>query len=972
MVIKLFFLHLSPNIKQLLKAFQIEKMVLKKKWPKFISWFLTRPKTAGVFVFICLSFIIGFTVYQQYQIIKEDERREMSNTLQIVDQNIEQLLKNSYTTTLTLALTINDNGIPQNFNYVGKELMDSNSSIFAVELVPKGVIKYIYPLKGNEAAMNLNLFADSYLKKEALKSIVSQKMYFAGPLKLKQGGTGIVGRFPVFLDKKFWGFSAVIIKLENLLKSSGINSVDNSKYYFQLSKKNPVTLKEVFYLPNKSDFSKKYNISVTIPDGDWKLYLISKHQNYLYYQILIPALFGFIFAAAFGFVINSLLKMPKELQLLVHIQATKLLNSEIKYKSIFDQAAVGIAYIDSCSGNFLEINKQYCNLLGNSEQEMKKRNFQSVTHPDDLEEDSMNLEKLKSGKIREYSMEKRYITKKNAVIWTKLTVSPLWNINEQPTTHIAIIEDISSKKEAEELIKKSETRFKSLFDDSPIPLWVEDFSKVKIYLQELDLINKTPETVNNYLNQYPAVLHKCISLVKVIDVNNSSLQLFESENKEDLTSDFVKLIDPSIFVDFKKQILVITQGEKQLINETKIKNFKGEFRDIDLRWNVINGYEETLERVIVSTEDITERKASEKLILDARIRTESLINTIDGIVWECEIKNLAFSFISQKVEKILGYTPEEWLASDTFWIDHIYEEDKQWTLNFCASKTEQNLNHDFEYRMIAKDGSIVWLRDIVNIVMENGKAVSLRGIMIDITKTKEAEKELNDSFNLVTEQNKRLLNFSYIVSHNLRSHTSNISSIMDLIEISESEQERNEMIQLLKSISNSLNETMLHLNEVINIRTNIGLVSESLNLKQYIDNAQNVLAEQITLNDVSITTDIPKIVMVNYNPAYLESILYNIISNSIRYRHPERKPAISIKWIIENDLTILQISDNGVGIDLVKNADKIFGMYKTFSNNSDAKGIGLFITKNQIDAMGGNITVESEPNIGTTFKIYIQ
>lgn len=75
---------------------------------------------------------------------------------------------------------------------------------------------------------------------------------------------------------------------------------------------------------------------------------------------------------------------------------------------------------------------------------------------------------------------------------------------------------------------------------------------------------------------------------------------------------------------------------------------------------------------------------------------------------------------------------------------------------------------------------------------------------------------------------------------------------------------------------------------------------------------------------------------------------------------------------MENDMKVLQISDNGVGIDLVRNADKIFGMYKTFSNNVDSKGIGLFITKNQIDAMGGNITVESEPNIGTTFKIYIQ
>ncbi|MFE3847841.1 PAS domain S-box protein [Flavobacterium sp. LB3P45] len=655
-------------------------MILEKKWTKFISWFLNKPKTTGLLVFLFLSLVVGYIVYQQYRIVKEDEHTEMNNTLQSVQQNIEQSLRNCYTTALTLALTINDKGDPQNFDAIGKKLLESNHSISAVQLVPKGVIKYIYPMKGNEAVINLNILAPPYLK-EALKSIATQKMYFAGPLDLKQGGVGIVGRFPVFHNNVFWGFSAVVIKLNHLL-DSGINNADGSKYYFQLSKKNAVTLQEVFYLPNTSNFSKKYHISASIPDGEWKLYLISKHQNYLYYQILIPGILGLIFAAVFGFTITSLLRMPQEFQLLVHNQATKLLNSEIKYKSIFDQAAVGIAYIDSYSGNFLKINKQLCNLLGYSEQEMKEMSFQFVTYPDDLEEDLMSMAKLKEGKIRAYSMEKRYITKKNNVIWIKLTVSPLWNINEKPTTHIAIIEDISLKKEA--------------------------------------------------------------------------------------------------------------------------------------------------------------------------------------------------------------------------------------------------------------------------------------------------EKELNDSFNLVTEQNKRLLNFSYIVSHNLRSHTSNISSIMDLIEISESEEERNEMIQLLKSISNSLNETMLHLNEVINIRTNIGLVSESLNLKQYIDTAQRVLTEQITLNDVAITSMIPDDVMVNYNPAYLESILYNVISNSIRYRHPERKPAISIKWLLENEINVLQISDNGVGIDLVKNADKIFGMYKTFSNNSDAKGIGLFITKNQIDAMGGNITVESEPNIGTTFKIYIQ
>ena len=941
------------------------------KHPKFISWFLSRPKTTGFLTFLFLSYIACFIVSQQYKLIKEDEQREMNTILHVVNQNIEQSLKNCYTTTLTLALTINDKGIPENFDYVGAKLMESNSSISAVQLVPKGVIQYIYPMKGNEAAMNLNILKKPYLK-EALKSIENKKMYFAGPLKLKQGGMGIVGRFPVFRNNKFWGFSAVIIKLETFLKSSGINNIDDSKYYFQFSKKNTANQKEVFYLPNQSDFSKKYNISTYIPDGDWKLYLISKHQNYLYYQILIPAIIGFILAALFGFLIYILLKIPEELQSLVNTQATKLLNSEIKFEAIFDQAAVGIAYIDSYSGNFIEINKQYCNLLGYSHQEMKVKNFQSVTYPDDLEEDLINLEKLRKGQIRSYSLEKRYLTKAGTIIWINLTVSPLWKINEKVTSHIAIVEDISLKKETEELIKKTETRFKSLFDDSPLPLREEDFSEIKKYLQELNLINEKIEIVSNYFYSNPDVVTKCNSLVKLINVNNACLKLHKVKTKEELIIDKSSLLDFRSTDDFIKNLIAITQGKKQFIIDSRIKNAEGEYRDVNLRWNVIRGYRKTFERIIVSTEDITERRATEKIILDTKQRVESLINTIDGIVWECNIENFSFTFISKKVEHILGYTPEEWLSNHAFWADHIYAEDKEWVQNYCKSQTDANLNHDFEYRMIAKNGTIVWLRDIVNVVFENGKAVSLRGIMIDITKTKEAEKDLNNSFHLVTEQNKRLLNFSYIVSHNLRSHTSNIASIMSLIESSESEEERDQMIQLLKSVSSSLNETMLHLNEVINIRTNIGLVSEPLNLQQYIDTVQNVLNEQITSKEVSISTIMPKDVIINYNPAYLESILYNIISNSIRYSHPERKPTILIKWLLENDMKVLQISDNGVGIDLVRNADKIFGMYKTFSNNSDSKGIGLFITKNQIDAMGGNITVESEPNIGTTFKIYIQ
>jgi PAS domain S-box-containing protein len=947
-------------------------MKFKNNTLKHLSWFLTKPKTAGFLTFLLLTSIVGFIGYQQYRIIKDEEQHAMRNKLQIIRQDIEQSLKNYYTTTLTLALTINDDGIPENFEGLAKKLLQSNQTISAVQLVPKGVIRYTFPVKGNEAAIGLDILKTESLQKEALKSIQTQKMYFAGPIKLKRGGFGIVGRLPVFQNNKFWGFSAVIIKIEDLLKSSGAYDIDGSKYYFQFSKIDPVTKKELFYRPKENEFSENYTIAITIPDGDWKIALTSKNKNYLYAQIVIPAIFGLLLGGLFGFLITLILKKTAELQLLVEQQATNLSDGEIKFKSIFDQAAVGIAYLDSISGKFLAINEKYCKLLGYSAQEMQKMTFQSVTHPDELKENISNLEKLKQGTIREYAMEKRYITKSGKIIWTNLTVSPLWSINEKPSTHIAIVEDISLKKETEELIKKSENHFKSLFEDSPLPLREEDFSMVKSYLKELKLMHQKKEIVEQYLLDNPTITNKLHSLITVLNVNTACLQLYEVKTKEELLNIKEELFNRKSLHDFIKQLVAITQNQENVLLDTVIKNSKEEFRSINLRWNVIRGYENSLERVIVSTIDVTERKVAEKLIANSKQKNESLINTIDGIVWESNIENFSFSFISKKVEEILGYTPEQWISSPTFWADHIHPEDREQAINYCVLKTSQKVNHDFEYRMIARNGSTVWIKDIVTIVFENDKSVGLRGIMIDITKNKEAEKELNDSFNLVTEQNKRLLNFSYIVSHNLRSHTSNIASIMSLIETSESDDERNEMLLHLKSVSNSLNETMLHLNEVINIRTNLNLISEPLNLLQYVETAQITLSTAISNQNVTVLNEIANDVIINYNPAYLESVLYNILSNAIRYNHPERNPIITFKWLIEDEMKVLEISDNGVGIDLVKNADKIFGMYKTFSNNPESKGIGLFITKNQIEAMNGTITVASKPNVGTTFKIYIQ
>ncbi|WP_159086023.1 PAS domain S-box protein [Flavobacterium faecale] len=734
----------------------------------------------------------------------------MENYLSVVQQDFEKTLKNSYTTTLSLALTINDEGNPAQFEAISKKLIAANPNLDCVQLVPNGIITYVYPYEANKAALGFNVLKSKSHRAEALKSIESQKIYFAGPIDLLQGGKGIVGRLPIYKNNKFWGFSAVVIRLDNIVSFFEKHSPKNANYDIQLSKINPITKKEDFYLNGPTNLKNLQNVSATISDGGWKLYLIDKNPASLIdSKIIMIGVFGFILSILFGFLTTSILQIPIDLRSLLEQQAGTILESELKFKTFFDQAAVGIANISKDDGKFITINNKFASLLGYSTQEMKTKSFMEITHPEDLEIDLEHLNKLKNGEINKYAIEKRYFKKNGKIIWVKLTVSKLKTSDGFDASYISIVENISKRKIAE---KKSK--------------------------------------------------------------------------------------------EYQKKI-------------------------------------------------------------------ESLINTIDGIVWECEAETFQFNFVSNKVETILGYTPQEWLASPTFWQDHIHPDDKPNTLNFCSNKLKLLEDHDFEYRMIAKDGSVVWLRDIVNVIQDKDGASCLRGIMIDITKTKLTEYELHNSFDLVTEQNKRLLNFSYIVSHNLRSHTSNIISLTDLIQTADSEKEIQEYVCLLQNVSNALNETLENLNEVVNIQSNLGLVIENIKPNEYIANAIEILSDKIKLKGVAIQTSIGDNISLRYNPAYFESILYNLISNAIRYSHPDRVPEISIDVVEEDNTTVLTVTDNGIGIDLEKQGDKMFGMYKKFTNNPESKGIGLFITKNQIEAMGGRITVESKPNIGTTFKIYI-
>ena len=134
----------------------------------------------------------------------------------------------------------------------------------------------------------------------------------------------------------------------------------------------------------------------------------------------------------------------------------------------------------------------------------------------------------------------------------------------------------------------------------------------------------------------------------------------------------------------------------------------------------------------------------------AQQRFTDLVNSVEGIVWEADAETFVFTFVSDQAERTLGYPAEQWLREPTFWKDHLHPEDRDWAVRFCQEATAAKRPHDFEYRMIAADGRVVWFRDLVTVVVEGGRSIRLRGLMLDITRHKRNEATLREHADLLS------------------------------------------------------------------------------------------------------------------------------------------------------------------------------------------------------------------------------
>jgi signal transduction histidine kinase len=222
--------------------------------------------------------------------------------------------------------------------------------------------------------------------------------------------------------------------------------------------------------------------------------------------------------------------------------------------------------------------------------------------------------------------------------------------------------------------------------------------------------------------------------------------------------------------------------------------------------------------------------------------------------------------------------------------------------------------------------------------------------------------------NLV-KQNKQLEEFAYVVSHNFRAPVSNLQSLITIYKEEEDATTKDLLLEKFEITVTNLTTTLNDLLTGISVKNDSKKEKQNLVFKTYFLNAVASFQGEIIRSEGLITSDFSKAPSIEYSAMYLESIIQNLLSNALKYSSPVRSPKIHFQTHIINDEIVLTVSDNGLGIDLKEHGKDIFGFNKVFHKHPDAKGVGLFLTKAQVEGMGGTIAVESTVDVGTKFKI---
>jgi PAS domain S-box-containing protein len=609
-----------------------------------------------------------------------------------------------------------------------------------------------------------------------------------------------------------------------------------------------------------------------------------------------------------------------------------------------------LVYVKDVFGMYRMVNQAFCDLTGYTKDQILGKN--------DLELGLfLNSEQIMSAdKDVVNSAHKKYIPlepftdKYGSLYWFKTNKIPIKDELGKVVQVLIISSDITKRIEVEQRLYASELRYKSIFENN--------YSGIILVNEHLDILYKN------------LAFNKLLDSLET-DLAEDDLKKYISEEDQ---YDLVDLMAGLVSRNYEYFDLALNMN----VNSDDVVNtvcfVRGLYDDDSVFTEAVVTFQDISDDLKIRLE-LEESEKRFKIIVESAVEALMLLD------YDAQ----KYIDVNKSAVELFGYTRKELLNLKLGELSPLLQSDGEYSLNASTDLMEKCISGEnvvYEWTVKRKDNKLIPCEvRLVKLPFEGNRIVRVSAI--DITERKKAERLVNLEKQKLESTNTRLLNlndtlemqtkqlqeFAYISSHNLRSPAGNIRALLDFYNNEPSEENLILLLEKLDVVSVDLLDTINDLADVVKIKNEISKDFRAINLAKLIEKANDSLSQEILDKTATIEVQLNGISSIKASKAYMDSIILNLLSNALKYAHKERKPNIQFTANQDKEYFTLSVEDNGLGIDLKKHGEKVFGLRRTFHRNKDSKGIGLFITKAQVEAMEGSISIESEPNIGTTFTI---
>lgn len=512
---------------------------------------------------------------------------------------------------------------------------------------------------------------------------------------------------------------------------------------------------------------------------------------------------------------------------------------------------------------------------------------------------------------------------------------------------------------------KAEVRpFKSHFLTGAVVMHINISERKKAEAEMLLLINNTEESfillnsklqIVSFNNQFRTLYEEYFGLE--IQKGDSILDYAQPERKEITASIYKKVLEGNV-----EESEIMTNGA----NDTT--------HYFSLKYSPARDTSGAIFGVFVTALDITEKKKAEEHKEFETRNKEALINSTDDLIWSISSDFKLIAANNAFIVEMKEFTGYELKPGDDFANFDIIPDTslEDWAQLYKRALAGESFKTEV-YTPSTETRNESWVEASLSPIIVNEQIAGIACYSRNITERKMAELERTKITNDLLQRNRDLEQFTFIISHNLRAPTANIIGITEYLKNETlTLQEQDEFLQALAASALGLDTIIKDINSILQVKLEVNEKKELISFTNLVNDIRIGYGNHIDKHRVDIKTDFSEVDELYSLKVYLHSIFYNLISNSIKYGKPDVQTLIEIKSKKENGKIILIFKDNGLGIDLETKGDKIFGLYKRFHSHVEGKGMGLFMVKTQVEAIGGKITVASEVNEGTTFTIILK